>query len=82
MSPNLAVEALHSSCRMFSTMAFVLPYADSGCKGEVSGIGIVVGVPYTVALDEKTKFLHPCAAMLCPSASSRERTRLKTNLEE
>jgi hypothetical protein len=44
-SPNFLASALHVSSKIFSTNAFVRPYTDSGWSGDVSGIGMVVGVP-------------------------------------
>lgn len=64
-SPNLADSAIHASCMIASTIPFVLPYADSGWIGDVSGIGMVLGVPYTVAEEEKTKFFTLCRSIAC-----------------
>lgn len=44
--------AWHKSLMISSHMPFERPYTLSGCTGLVSGIGIVSGVPYTVADDE------------------------------
>lgn len=46
-----------------STTALVRPYTDSGWMGEVSLMGILGGVPYTVAEDENTSDLAPCRSI-------------------
>lgn len=63
--PSLAAVARHWSWMMVSTMALDLPYADSGWIADVSGMGMTWGVPYTVAEEEKTKFLVPWRSMAC-----------------
>jgi hypothetical protein len=39
------------------------PYGLSGRHGASSVIGSAAGVPYTAAVDEKTRRLTPCARM-------------------
>jgi hypothetical protein len=52
-----------------SHMPFDRPYTLSGCTGHVSGMGMVSGVPYTVADDEYTRLRHLYFSMLCGDRS-------------
>ena len=50
---------------MRSTMPLLLPYTDMGTIGDVSGMGIVEGSPYTVAEEEKTRLAVLCFSIDC-----------------
>lgn len=50
---------------MVSAMTFVFPYGLSACNLVDSGMGIIGGVPYTVAEEEYTIRVQSYSAIVC-----------------